>query len=118
MIYTIGYKEGYDAAIAASPTRFIFKAGRASVEQQREFWEEDSWLDKDYPGGYAFKTKEDAERRIAEAYQGQGFGVYRLMAIWEVDTGPDIDGGWWHNLLIDRPLCALEGSLPVAGSGL
>lgn len=86
----------------------VLKVGKATVAEQRERWGgEWAWIDKDYPGGYAFLTAEDAQRRIDEAYPEQGFAVFGLLADWETDTEPAKDG-WWHNLLRDAALVVLE----------
>jgi len=89
MIYTIGNKSSYDKAYAEAKAQGlpVLKLGRKDG----------------YSGGYAFLTREDAERRIKEAYQDRGFEVYGLDAIWFHDTVPDTDG-WWHSLIRDKPI--------------
>jgi hypothetical protein len=89
-IYTIGHRANYLKAIAQSDTGTIKKLGKS----------------KDYPGGYAFLTREDAERRIQEAYANRGFAVFGLKAHWEHDTEPST--GWWHNLLRDAEIIVLD----------
>lgn len=89
MIFTIGSQSSYDRALdeAASLGRQLFKLGQTT----------------DYPGGYAFQTVGDAERRIAEAYPDRGFAVYELDGDWDADTYPTI-GGWWRHLIDSRPI--------------
>lgn len=89
MIYTIGHQANYDQALQgmAAAGQQLYKVGRTA----------------DYPGGYAFQTAEDAQRRIAEAYPDRHFAVYEVDADWERDTYPAANG-WWHHLKEDRPI--------------
>lgn len=87
MIYTIGHRESYLRGLEAGQ---LYKTGR-----------HDS-----YPGGYAFKTREDAQRRIDEAYD-ESYAVFGLDADWEQDTVPS-KHGWWHALVVDRPIILLQ----------
>lgn len=89
MIYTIGHQENYDKALRehAALGQVTYKTGQGA----------------DYPGGYAFQTAEDAQRRIAEAYPERNFAVYEVDADWEGDTYPSAEG-WWHHLKEDRPI--------------
>ena len=89
MIYTVGNRAHYLAAIAREGT--VFKTGRHD----------------NYPGGYAVQTIEDAERLIVEQGQVGVWGVFGLLADWETDTEPSKDG-WWHDLLIDAPVVVLD----------
>jgi hypothetical protein len=89
VIFTIGSQESYDRALheATNLGRQLFKLGQTA----------------DYPGGYAFRTVSDAERRIAEAYPGRGFAVYELDGDWDEDTCPAANG-WWRHLTHNRPI--------------
>jgi hypothetical protein len=87
MIYTIGHRESYLRGLQQG---VLYKLGRR----------------KDYPGGYAFKTKEDAQRRIDEVYD-DSYAVFGLDADWEEDTVPS-EHGWWHALIVDRPIIVLS----------
>ena len=107
MIYTIGSAKSYLDAMLASG-EVVHKSGAGSPAG--------------YIGGYAFKTIEDAQRRIDEygdsPYQ---FSIFGLDADWEKDTVPN-DEGWWHNLTKDAPLIVLtnNGTLakrPLMGDG-
>lgn len=94
MIFTIGHQESYLEALKAKPVipgKRLLKIGRR----------------KDYPGGYAFKTREDAQRRIDEEYAGKGFAIFGLEADWQTDTVPS-ETGWWHALINDAAIILLE----------
>jgi hypothetical protein len=90
VIYTIGHRESYLKAIAEADDGKIEKLGKSDER----------------PGGYAFRTCEDAQRRIAEAYADRRFAVFGLEADWELDTEPS-PTGWWHNLLRDATIVVL-----------
>lgn len=81
MIFTIGHQGNYDKALRehAALGQVTYKTGQGDG----------------YPGGYAFQTAADAERRIAEVYPDHGFAVYEVDADWERDTHPSAEG-WWH----------------------
>lgn len=100
MIYTIGHEESYLRAVDEGP---IVKNGKATIQEQKEKWEHP--LGFDYPGGYAFRTYEDAKKRINEAYPNRGFCVFGLNADWETDTYSS--GEWWNNLLNDVEIVVL-----------
>lgn len=91
MIYTVGNREHYLQGLAAPPPGGFMKLGRRGG----------------YPGGYAFLTREDAQRRIEETGETQ-WAVFGLDADWERDTVPS-QNGWWHALVNDRPILALGG---------
>lgn len=89
MIFTIGHQKSYDEALEEfgrldTP---LIKKGRSDS----------------YPGGYAFRTADDAARRIAQAYAHRGFAVYEVNGDWERDTYPS-PCEWWHHLKVDRPI--------------
>lgn len=88
MIYTIGHEGNYLANIEKYGT--IHKLGKTD----------------DYSGGYAFKTREDARRRIDEKYPNRGFAVFGLKADWNLDTVPS-DDGWWRNLIRDAEIVVM-----------
>lgn len=71
MIFTIGHTKSYQTALkmAAGDGRPLRKQGKTD----------------DYSGGYAFLSKEDAEKRIAEEYD-EDFSVFGLDADWDKDT--------------------------------
>lgn len=94
MIYTIGNRENYLAAISDSGK--IQKVGRHT--------QTDGTL---YPGGYAFQTIEAAQQRIAEEGQVGKWSVFGLDAEWDSDTEQAVDG-WWHNLLVDADIVVLD----------
>lgn len=106
MIYTIGNTANYLSAMAESGGT-ITKTGRTTVSEQRLNWHQEHWHEVDYIGGYAFLTVTDAQQRIVEAYPERGFSVFGLLAEWDVDTYPNPDGGWWHNLLKDAEIICL-----------
>lgn len=95
MIYTIGHRDNYLKAIAKTGT--IWKLGKHEPGED---------YPDGYPGGYAFQSIEDAQRRIDEAYPEHGFAIFGLSATWE-DTEPSKDG-WWNNLLTDAEIVVLE----------
>jgi hypothetical protein len=103
MIYTIGHKTNYLKAIAENGQ--ISKTGYTTMATQRKYWSEPMWLDEDYEGGYAFKTQEDAQRRINEAYLDRGFGVFGLDADWS-DTYSK--GDYWNYLVESAWIIVLE----------
>lgn len=103
MIYTVGHAETYDAELAHpdAPQNFK-KVGK----------------NKNYSGGYAFRTPADAARLLQE--QGrEDWGVYEVEATWDKHTEPVTDG-WWHCLtrtsrIIRRvPTPVLEPTYPPA----
>jgi len=100
VIYTIGHVENYLKAIADSPDGAIKKLGRCEPGER---------FPDGYTGGYAFKTVEDAQRRIDEAYPDRGFGVFGLDAEWEMDTTQNTNG-WWHNLVNSSGIIVLEAA--------
>jgi hypothetical protein len=99
MIYTIGHKENYLAAIAERGT--VHKIGKREPNMRAEIYP------NGYPGGYAFLTIEDAQRRIVEEGKVGEWDVFGLEADWESDTEP-APNGWWHNLLFDAALIVLD----------
>jgi hypothetical protein len=94
MIFTIGHEENY--LRSAKEYGEVIKAGRRGPCER---------FPQGYEGGYAFKTAEEARRRIDEAYSGMGFAIFGLEADWEKDTGPT--SNWWHSLLIDARIVFL-----------
>lgn len=97
MIYTIGHKRNYLKAIDDSPDGKIIKIGKRQP-----------CIDypQGYEGGYAFRSIEDAKKRIDEAYSRSGFDVFGLMTTWE-NTEPSKDG-WWNNLIDDAGIVSLN----------
>lgn len=80
-VFTVGHEENYDRGIVKYRTKFQ-KLGRR----------------KDYPGGFAVRTPEDAERLIDEQGKRGEWAVYALDADWEKHTVPS-ENGWWHALV-------------------
>lgn len=82
MIYTIGHKANYLAAIMQHGV--IQKAA----------------------GGYAFKTEEDAQRRIEEVRQQGNWVIWGVDGDWDTHTelAPD---GWWRLLIEPRSIIPL-----------
>ncbi len=89
MIFTIGSKKSYQIAI--DKNGILFKVGKQ----------------KDYVGGYAFRTFEDAQLRIENVYKDTDFIVWGIKADWNNDTYANPDGGNWHHLLIDAEIVSL-----------
>ncbi len=86
-IYTIGHRATYEAAL--EQYGHLIKLGRR----------------EDYLGGYAFKTAEEARRRIDEAYPNANYTIWTVDAEWDRDTYPAPDG-WWRYLRVD---CSITG---------
>lgn len=86
LIYTIGHRPSYDEGlgIAGQTGPTLMKRGPQ----------------RDYPGGYAFQTAADAQRRIGEAYPDRDFAIYAVDADWDVDVKPSANG-WWGALQRD-----------------
>lgn len=80
-VFTVGHEANYDRGIVEYGKKFQ-KLGRR----------------KDYPGGFAVRTPEDAERLIDEHGKRGEWAVYALAADWEKDTVPS-ENGWWHALV-------------------
>lgn len=80
-VFTVGHETNYDRGIVEYGKKFQ-KLGRR----------------KDYPGGFAVRTPEDAERLIDEQGKRGEWAVYALAADWEKDTVPS-ENGWWHALV-------------------
>jgi hypothetical protein len=96
VIYTVGHKANYLQAIADSDEGCIQKVGKT-----------DDLNGQPYPGGYALRTYEDAQRLLEEVGHVDDWAVFGLDADWEQDTEPSQDG-WWHNLLRDAWIIVLE----------
>ena len=107
MIYTIGHDKNYREALSTTTgdgcsisPKPVMKMGRDQAGI--------GTVPRDYPGGYAFRTFEDAQTRIdemGEAYKD--FAVFKLDADWEKDT-EQAPNGWWHNLMFNREIKLLE----------
>lgn len=95
MIFTIGNESLYKDAMQRHGE--LLKRGRDDGITIRD----------DYIGGYAFKTKQEAQKRIDEAYANEGFAVFGLDADWEEDTYENPDGYWWRHLLRDAKIIGL-----------
>jgi len=95
VIFTIGHRESYFQA---------FRDHGHCVKRGR-----DALGEGDYPGGYAFRIRQDGERRIQEAYRDMEFAVFGLEADWGRDTEPSPEG-WWHHLLCNAEVVLLEKS--------
>lgn len=80
-VFTVGHEANYDRGIVEYGAKFQ-KLGRR----------------KDYPGGFAVRTPQDAERLIDEHGKRGEWAVYALSADWEKDTVPS-ENGWWHALV-------------------
>lgn len=80
-VFTVGHEETYDRGISERGGKFK-KVGRSD----------------DYPGGFACRTPEDAERLIDEFDKRGKWAVYELDADWDDDTVQSLNG-WWHALL-------------------
>lgn len=98
MIYTIDNKASYERAIAEYG-RPLMKLGKRPPGEMET-------APDGYGGGYAFQTAADAQRRIDEAYAGQGFVVWAMAADWQTDTYP-APGGWWHLLINDAEIIGI-----------
>jgi hypothetical protein len=96
MIYTIGHKENYLKAISDSPTGTILKLGRCDANEN---------FPQGYCGGYAFKTMEEAQKRIDEAHSNEGFIIFGLQSSWDNTVPSNI--GWWNNLIDDSEIIVL-----------
>lgn len=82
-VYTVGNEANYDKGIVEYGTKFQ-KLGAQPKSG--------------YPGGFAVRTPEDAERLIDERGMRGEWAVYLLDADWDVDTVPSVNG-WWHALV-------------------
>ena len=82
-VFTVGHARNYDKNLAKHGKDFK-KLGRGG----------------DYPGGFACRTIEDAERLIDEQGGRGKWAVYELEADWDKDTVPSC-AGWWHSLIND-----------------
>lgn len=86
MIYTIGNKTSYDAALADESQTPVLKVG----------------VRDDYPGGIVFRTEKEARENCLE-----GYDVYGLEADWDRDTYWSTCDGGYRALRIDRPVRSL-----------
>ena len=102
MIYTIGHKTNYLAAIQREGV--IQKVGKRLPG-------EDPNYPDGYPGGYAFRTLEDAARGLLEEDKSGKWGIFGMDADWERDTEL-ADDGWWHHLLKDADIIVLPETSP------
>ena len=86
-VFTVGHEDTYDDG----------------MRNRYGFVKRGTWCSADgdlYPGGFACRTIEDAQRLIDERGHGRGWAVYELRADWESDTVPSTNG-WWHALIKD-----------------
>ncbi len=81
MIYTIGHTKNYERMFRDPNVGQVFKM----------------------PGGYAFKTVDEAQRRIDELNMNDFWSIYQMNATME-DTTPDPTGGWWRVLKTDAAI--------------
>ena len=77
-IFTVGSEEAYDKNLAELGAAFE-KLGTTG----------------DYPGGFACRTAEDADRLIDERGKRGDWAVYEVRAEWGKVTRPSRHG-WWH----------------------
>lgn len=80
-VFTVGNEKMYD--------RGLKKYGKLMEKKGRT---------RNYAGGFALRSPEDASRLIEEMGKANEWAVYMLDADWEKDTAPSNDG-WWHALL-------------------
>ena len=90
MIFTIGRKLSYDAALEA------YAANPNKAEKPMKMGRTD-----EYEGGSVWRTPEAARKHCPP-----GFVVYGLKARWGKDT-MKADDGPWHYLLVDAEFVAL-----------
>lgn len=88
MIYTVGERNTYDRYIAedANPR----KKGRVGQ----------------YCGGSVWEDPTEAARHAP-----LGYGVYGVIANWELDTSPSLSGGPWHDLLVDARILHVRAQI-------
>jgi hypothetical protein len=80
-VFTVGHAPTYDRGIRELGSKFK-KLGRT----------------KDYAGGFAVKSPDDAKRLINEFNKHNEWAIYEIEADWDTDTIPSTNG-WWHALL-------------------
>ena len=94
MIFTVGHYESY-----ASHWRQmgqVFKVG-AHSESLAPF-------EQGYPGGSVWATFAEAAAHLSK-HGLDDYAVWPVQADWETQTRPTIvEGGEWHDLLVDSPL--------------
>ncbi len=97
--YTIGHKASYDRDLK---DRIAHKVGRT----------------EDYPGGWIWETREEAEAFLNKTNRMRDFGqgprecdVYGLIlpGTWEECSSPEVDAEGVHLLLVDAELRLLNG---------
>jgi len=86
-VFTVGNEQAYDLGLQVRGKDFQ-KIGRRNG------------LVNHYPGGFAFKSADDANKLIKEFERQDEWAVYELEADWEKDTVPS-KNGWWHALIND-----------------
>jgi len=92
MIYTVGRRLKYERAFAAG---LVTKRGRGTNPDGTA-----------YPGGYAFRTSDDARRFLVSKGLSGTHIVMGLTADWETDTAAD-EGSPYRRLLRDAPVVRL-----------
>lgn len=112
MIYTIGHRRKYEEGLRRSQETGI------PLKKIGERFDHIPWYDEEmtvwvrlpgppnYPGGYAFRTVEDAQARIDEISNGE-YAVFGLEAEWGVDTEQSTNGPW-HRLLRDARIVPVD----------
>ena len=96
-VFTVGHAANYDKGLAEYGKKFQ-KLGRRG----------------DYPGGFAVRSAEDAEKLIDEQGKRGEWAVYALAADWDKDTVP-CENGWWHALVKSSPVVCKISSLNDQG---
>jgi hypothetical protein len=67
------------------------------------------------PGGYAFKTIEDAKREISERNKEHVWVVFGIEATWDIDVQPCEDG-WQGRLIVEVGIVDLGYEVAADGS--
>jgi len=92
MIFTIGYRENYDAGLAELGAAF------------RKMGKRDVFRGSQYRGGSVWKTREEAQAHLdANQHRLAGYSVYGVMASWDVDT-EQLPGEPFRRLLVDAQI--------------
>jgi len=83
--FTVGFTKSYDASLESQPA--VYKTGLIE--------------DEGYPGGWVWRTREEAEAFLSACPGFDGYSVYGLVLQngWEEDVSKEPNDDGVHNLL-------------------
>lgn len=96
MIYTVGHRENYLAAMEKRSPDPLFKKGKAGEPDDPDY----------YAGGIAFETVEAANAYLEQSNHIEDWAVFGLACTWN-NTYPDPRGRYGYLIVEDTPIVGL-----------